>query len=1041
MKSSSSSVAALILWLASSPAVSHAGDYQGADAVLREAAALVAKNADGTLPASTDVVSRWREDLRAYHGNIPALSPEEAAKQWLALFDRALRLPGPLTDLVGGGDATAHLTDLFRVLPPPAVWDALDAQVARRPEAAKGSSDFSTPVLRIVTGTLRDDPDEVRQALEAFARQVEAEDNPERDQHRETVQQLRQVFHEATIDTAGKLKELEAKLALLESAAPASATAAAQQNLRTTSLELPNLVALVGEARAETLLRRVFAQPFVTVNIVDEPTQELARKVLLAMGEKIQCAPWFLVAGPEAVPLYELLDRRFPETEDNRNDRLNAKPAYLLGLIALDRVADATALALKLPGETTSGGVEVLNLPSATLQELAVRGQAQKVFRFFDALLAAHPDLPYWGSFQAAATAAGNPDAFLTRVQAAAGNTDVRPRFRRALLPLQATALLAADRLPEAVSTLETLASPTPTGADADSSGEDALRFDGDSPKAYAFVLALIARRVHDDKLVNEQLDRLLQGNRALLRAPFDPNNVVLPLGIELNDLFLAAGRGPDLEGLLLDNLARSTQAATHRRGEMTAEMFAESGSFETRNALEILVDLYAQAGRYVDVVALLDHAPSWETGDVAGLIPGTMTAFDGQVARALQKTGHADAALRVVNASLDHARDRSGLHPVYALLLELLPPEQAEARLNALVLTDPFDAQPLLWRGLLQWQQHRPEEAEKSIRQALAVDPTDGDGGPATRPLAHAVLGDILERAGDAQGAAEARRFVEAIHLGQEADPLSGIGLATRAVGPYARAVDIDPDIASLQYRYAVVLAALGRFEEAATHFSRADELLIASSSRVAILGPANGQVFDSAWTRSIAERVLGEHAAREPENPHVRYLLGSLRTAQGRTVEAAHEFKEAVRLDPDYLYAWERLALVTGNPPDRDRATVNILRLDPHRRHRNNAPELSGMNDLRAFWLALAQAAKQQLPAPADLYPLAASRMEMAREQSSHPPVPTPDSDPSDLSGPALRAQMFGVDPTPWAAVLRQPVIGTALQTLQSLGDAETP
>ena len=1039
MKTLPKLVAALILCSVTHPALSYAGDYQGADAVLRQAAALIAKNASGTTPSPADPVRQWRADLGSYGGSTPALSPEDAAQQWLTLFDRALRLPGPLSDSVGGGDATSHLTDLFRVLPPPVVWDALDAQATRRLEAAKGSSDFSTPVLRIVTGTLRDNPDEVRQALEAFARQVAAEDNPERDQNRETVQQLRQVFHEATIDTAGKLKELEAKLALLESTPSSSATA--QQNLRATSLEVPNLVALVGEARAEALLRRVFAQPFVTVNIVDEPTQETARKVLLAMGDKTQSAPWFLVAGPEAVPLYELLDRRFPETEDNRYDRLNAKPAYLLGLITSNRDTDATALALKLPGETTSGGVEVLNLPSATLQELAVRGQAQKVFRFFDALLAAHPDLPYWGSFQAAAMAAGNPDAFLTRVQAAAGNTDLQPRFRRALLPLQATALLAADRLPEAVGTLEALASPPPTGADAGGSGEDALRFDGDSPKAYALVLALIARRVHDDKLLNEQLDRLLQGNRALLRAPFDPNNVVLPLGIELNDLFLAAGRGPELEGLLLDNLARSTQAATYRRGEVTAEMFAESGSFETRNALEILVDLYAQAGRYADVVALLDHAPSWETGDVAGLLPGTMTAFDGQVARALQKTGHADAALRVVNASLDHALDRSGLHPVYALLLELLPPEQAEARLNALALTDPFDAQPLLWRGILQWQQHRPQEAEKSIRQALAVDPTDGDGGPATRPLAHAVLGDILERADDPKGAAEARRFVEAVHLGQEADLLSGIELATRAVGPYARVVEIDPDIASLQYRYAVVLATLGRFEEAATHFARADELLIASSSRVAILGPANGQVFDGAWTRSIAERVLGERVAREPENPHVRYLLGSLRTAQGRTVEAAHEFKEAVRLDPDYLCAWEGLALATGNPPERDQATVNILRLDPHRRHRNNAPELSGMNDLKVFWLALARVAKQQLPAPADLYPLAASRTEMAREQSSHPPVPTPDSDPSDLSGPALRAQMFGVDPPPWAAVLRHPVIGTALQTLHSSGDAESP
>ena len=1041
MKTFSRLVAALILCSVTRPVPSHAGDYQGADAVLRQAAALVAKNAGGATPSPADPVRQWREDLRAYRERTPALPPEEAAGQWLALFDRALRLPGPLSDSVGGGDETSHLTDLFRVLPPPTVWDALDAQVTRRPEAAKGSSDFSTPVLRIVTGTLRDNPDAVRRALEAFGRQVEAEDNPERGQDRETLRGLQRVFHDATIDTVGKLRELEDGLALLEAAASSPALDAAQQNLRTTPLILPDLVALVGEPRAEALLRRIFAQSFGTVAVLDEPTRALARKVLLTMGEKIRTAPWTLVAGPEAVPLYELLDRRFPENDDNRYERLSAQPAYLLGLITSDRDADATALALKLPGETSSGGVEVLNLSRATLQEVAVRGQAQKVCGFFDALLAAHPDLPYWGSFQAAATAVGNLDPFLIRVQAAIGNPDLRPRFRRALRPLQANGLLAADRLPEAIRILGELASPAPAEAGAGTDGKDALLPDSDSPRTYALVLALIAHRVHDDKLLNEQLDRLLEADHALLQATFDPNNVVLPLGIELNELFLAAGRGPELEGLLLDNLARSTQDAAHRRSEMTPEMFAESGSFETRNALEILVDLYAQAGRHADVVALLDHAPSWETGDVAGLIPGTMTAFDGQAARALQKTGHADAALRVVKASLDHALDRSGLHPVYALLLELLPPGQAETRLSALALADPFDAQPLLWRGILQWKQHRPEEAEQSIRQALAVDPTDGDGGPSSRPLAHAVLGDILEHAGDTKGAAEARRFVEAVHLGQEADTLSGIGSSTRAVGLYAKAVSIDPDLAFLQYGYAAQLAALARFEEAAAHFERADELLPASSSRVAILSPTNGQVFDSAWTRSIAERVFSERAAHEPGNPHAHYLLGALRTVQGRAVEAVREFKEAVRLDPDDLYAWERLAVVTGDPSDRDRAAVNILRLDPHRRHRNEVPDLSGVNDLKALWPALEQSAELRLPAPADLYPLAASLAARARERSSHPPAPNPDSEPPDLAGAALRAQMYGFDPPPWAAVLRHPVISAALQSLRASGDAETP
>ena len=263
-----------------------------------------------------------------------------------------------------------------------------------------------------------------------------------------------------------------------------------------------------------------------------------------------------------------------------------------------------------------------------------------------------------------------------------------------------------------------------------------------DRTRDHPSLLALLAWRVHDDPLLNAQLDRLLKADRARLQAPFDPDKGLPELTTELTPLFLAAGRGPELEGLLLDDLPRSVQVLASRRGEVTSEQLAESGSYDTRAVLELLVDLYAQAGRDADVVALLDHAPYWEADNVAGLVPSDRAAFDGQVAHALQKTGHADAALRVVEASLDHSLDRNGLHPLYALLLELLPPDQADVRLAALASADPLDAQPLLWRSLLQWRQHRPQEAEKLVRQALAINATDGDGGPPDRPRAHAVLG-----------------------------------------------------------------------------------------------------------------------------------------------------------------------------------------------------------------------------------------------------------------------------------------------------------
>ena len=241
-------------------------------------------------------------------------------------------------------------------------------------------------------------------------------------------------------------------------------------------------------------------------------------------------------------------------------------------------------------------------------------------------------------------------------------------------------------------------------------------------------------------------------------------------------------------------------------------------------------------------------------------------------------------------------------------------------------------------------------------------------------------------------------------------------MGLSSRAAGLYAKAVGVDPDISFLQYRYAVQLVALGRFEEAAAHFARADELLADGSDRLIVLGAsADDRFFDTAWTRAIAERVFVERVAHDPGNPRLHYLLGILRSTQHRTVEAAREFRETVRLDPDYFYAWVRLANEANDPPDRDRAAVNILRLDPRGLHRHGVPDVSSANDLKALWPALEQAAEHRLPAPADLYPLAASGAELARQRKSQSPASEKEEkpEPPDLAGTALQVQIYRSDP----------------------------
>ena len=520
----------------------------------------------------------------------------------------------------------------------------------------------------------------------------------------------------------------------------------------------------------------------------------------------------------------------------------------------------------------------------------------------------------------------------------------------------------------------------------------------------------------------------------AQLAAPIDLDYGFTPLGDTLNEPFLAAGRGPEVESLLLDNLTRCARVVAQRRTQMSAEESTREAASVNRGALEVLVDLYARAGRWADIVTLLDHAPSWEAGDAAALVSSEKAKLGGQLARALKETGHADAALRVVNACLEQADARSSdSGPAYALLLELLPADQADARLDALARADAFDAHPPLYRAVLGLREGQLEAAEKWARLALAIDPDDGDGGPSDRTRAHAVLGDILERRGDAAGAEAARRFVRAARLGEEADDWLDLGVLKRATELYAQASDLCPDAASLQYRCAVVLTALGRSDEAAACYERADADLAASSSRLRALEREDGGIFSTAAARAVAERVLGQIAGREPANARVRYLLGILRVAQGRSVEARREFRDAARLDPDHLSAWDQL-VADGDPVDRSAAVINLLRLDP--RHRHTSQNVDLVNDLRGLWPALDAAVKRAVPAPADLYPLAASRTELARPRQAGESLPADAAIAAEINGLFLDAV-----PPPWAAVLRHPVISAALQTLRSSDDGDTP
>ena len=64
--------------------VSNAADFRGAEAIIRQAQEAVEKAQGNT----NDPGSQFRADLKAFTADSKNLSPADAAKQWLALYDR-----------------------------------------------------------------------------------------------------------------------------------------------------------------------------------------------------------------------------------------------------------------------------------------------------------------------------------------------------------------------------------------------------------------------------------------------------------------------------------------------------------------------------------------------------------------------------------------------------------------------------------------------------------------------------------------------------------------------------------------------------------------------------------------------------------------------------------------------------------------------------------------------------------------------------------------------------------------------------------------
>ena len=651
--------------------------------------------------------------------------------------------------------------------------------------------------------------------------------------------------------------------------------------------------------------------------------------------------------------------------------RNQAQIYYLLGLISLNRTTEAVAVAKKLNGRSVSYSC------TEAFKVMEHAGYTAALDNFLHDLLAGNPDLAFWDQYVELAAHAGTTDRMLVLVRGALAHADLSDTRKAGLQQILFKALLAADKVDEGVAQLRLLAAQD----DGTRNGENY------GPGRLGVILAQLGVLVKNPAWTDEGI-ALAKAWLAKNTGPGSPGDSISEVVETLAQILSDQQRGPEAEALLTEALARVTTP-----GNTTDNQDWQGPA--ARPILTALTVLYHRAGRYQDVLDLLEQSPDWgasDLGELLATIPAenplaVMWLHTGTsplpvpylAANALRATGQREAAQKILGPLQDRY---PGLDRCYELLIAL-DGTNAIPQLDLWFKRDQFEERPLIWKAHLLREENQLEAAEQTIRQAISIDPSDGEEGRGDRMRAYAELADIRAARGDQKDADFYREVVKAIRMSEDADQYYQAGLLKRAIQLYEQGLAHFADAYCIQSRLAIQLAALGQNAQAEEHYRRAYELMPDSFGRVESHCFGCEKAFDGEHAQSIAEKVFTQFAAAHPDKPQVYYLLGYLRTEEERFAEARTNYLTATRLDPDYLNAWVKLQetdeQVLAPAAERDRIAFNILRLDPLRRHAQVS--FANVTDLAGLWETAAATAAPPSPLATNLMSLPASKLALEK------------------------------------------------------------
>ena len=1000
-----------------------ADDLQGADALIKQLGSPAPPAAaPGATDPAQDTAAKFSADLDDFSQHADSLAPDDAARRWIALFERSLRLSPP-----GGQKTFSNISGVaLSVLPGPAVWPALQKLAADHPVDA--ASPGAGPALRLILATLT--TSESQQWTDLFAlRKMPKPNEP-----------MFRLGHDggdpylaigAALSSIAKQKDSVEKFwaetlgTMAQAVAPAAGSSPVQ-------VELPDLVTILGAAKAEPLVRQALLLPGAVVQEVSgAPTQELARKLALANVDQLHYPPWSLTASLEGAPLYEALTKKFPGDQDGRAYAIY----YVIARVTQGKPDEAAKAA---------EGIDFSQVEDAGEQATRL-GWGPQVYDFSHAFLKIHPESQLWNFYIDLAAQTGNAPEALAFVQSTAARADLSPAAREQVRSVLYRGLLAVDRVDEGIAELRALikaekAAPAPAppsmpdlttllrrgGRSILSHAEDFLG-PGEKMVGWDLQLARIGRLLKRDDLEKEGLDDAVETAQKLSTNSTDPMATFREgqAQSEVISYEVETGRYAQAEKALTAEMVAHSQTAS--KSFLRVPTF-----FDNQSAVQ-LATVYYQTGRWADIITLLEKYPGWGAADLVTVadkktqLPRRSTPSLGlMAARALAETGRTSEAVPILDYVLD---TDAGDDAAYMLLLKIGQGDLV-AKLDALYRRDQFQERPLIWKAVLLLQQGNVTAAEDACKAAITVDPSDGEEGKGDRMRVYSVMADVCAAKKDDHQAGIFRNVVKAIRLSEDADDYYDAGLLTHAIGMYGQALGLFSDAYCIQSRIARQLAELGRLQEAAEHYRRAFELMPVSFGRLESHCFGCERAFAGKTAADIAHQTFTDMMAKDPQKPQIPYLLGYLEKEQQQFPEAVAHFYKAAQLDPDYINAWKNIAEIGKDhqidPDLRDAAVFNLIRLDPAGRH--VTPSLEDVRQLGQLWTVEAQANQAIAVPPKSLFPLTAS----AR---LHPG--------NDDDGTAIFAQMFNTGVSAeWKAWMelqkKSMMIGQRIYSRQGTGES---